>query len=70
LQIIFDRTGRDIRQEPDLDPEGEREICKYSLEKFGSDIIFITHFPTKKRPAYAYPDPQNPEETLSFDLLV
>jgi nondiscriminating aspartyl-tRNA synthetase len=69
LQIIFDRTGRDIRNEPDLDPEGEREICRYALEKFNSDIIFITHFPTKKRPAYAYPDPENPEETLSFDLL-
>jgi len=69
LQIIFDRTGRDIRKEPDLDPEGEREICKYALEKFGSDIIFITHFPTKKRPAYAYPDPESPTETLSFDLL-
>ena len=68
-EIIFERTKRDIRKEPDLDPEGEREICKYALEKFGSDIIFITHFPTKKRPAYAYPDPENPEETLSFDLL-
>lgn len=68
-EIIFQRTKRDIRKEPDLDPEGEREICKYALEKFGSDIIFITHFPTKKRPAYAYPDPQNPEETLSFDLI-
>ncbi len=68
-QIIFDRTGRDNRNEPDLEPEDEREICRYSLEKFGSELIFITHYPTKKRPFYTYPDPDDPEFTNSFDLL-
>jgi len=68
-QIIFDRTKRDIRGEPDMDPEGEREICKWAEEKHGSDLVFISHFPTKKRPWYTYPDPQNPKETLSFDLI-
>ena len=28
-----------------------------------------THYPTQKRPFYTYPDPENPEYTLSFDLL-
>lgn len=68
-QIIFERTGRDHRREPDLDPEDEKEICQYSLEKFGSELIFITHYPTKKRPFYTFPDPENPDYTLSFDLL-
>jgi len=68
-QIIFERTGRDNRHEPDLEPEDEKEICRYSLEKYGSDLIFITHYPTKKRPFYSYPDPQDPEFTQSFDLL-
>jgi len=68
-QIIFERTGRDNRKEPDLEPEDEREICRYSLEKYGSDLIFITHYPTKKRPFYTYPDPKEPEFTCSFDLL-
>jgi len=68
-QIIFERTKRDNRSEPDLEPEDEREICRYSLEKFGSDLIFITHYPTKKRPFYTYPDPDDPEFTCSFDLL-
>ncbi len=68
-QIIFERTGRDNRKEPDLEPEDEREICRYSLEKYGSDLIFITHYPTKKRPFYTYPDPEDPEYTCSFDLL-
>jgi len=68
-QIIFERTGRDNRREPDLEPEDEKEICRYSLEKYGSELIFITHYPTKKRPFYTYPDPRDPEYTCSFDLL-
>lgn len=68
-QIIYERTGRDNRQEPDLTPEDEKDICKWSLENNDSDLIFITHFPTSKRPFYTYPDPQDPQYTLSFDLL-
>lgn len=68
-EIIFQRTGRDNRLEPDLEPEDEREICQWALEEYGSELIFITHYPTQKRPFYTYPDPQNPNYTLSFDLL-
>lgn len=68
-EIIFKRTGRDIRTEPDLDPEGEREMSKWALETHGSELVFVTHYPTKKRPMYTHPDPENPEETLSFDLI-
>ena len=68
-QIIFERTGRDNRNQPDLEPEDEKEICRYTKEKFGSELVFITHYPTKKRPFYTYPDPEDPEYTLSFDLL-
>lgn len=55
--------------EPDLSPEDERKICAYAKEQYGSDFIFITHFPTKKRPFYTFPDPTDPTHTLSFDLL-
>ncbi|MFA4998944.1 MAG: aspartate--tRNA(Asn) ligase [Candidatus Paceibacterota bacterium] len=68
-QIIFERTKRDNRKEPDLDPEDEKEICKFSKEKYDSDLIFITHYPTKKRPFYTYQDPEDENYTLSFDLL-
>ncbi len=68
-QIIFERTGRDNRNEADLEPEDEREICRWALEKHGSELIFITHYPTKKRPFYTYPDEEDPEFTNSFDLL-
>jgi nondiscriminating aspartyl-tRNA synthetase len=69
LKIIYKRTGQDNRQEPDLTPEDEREICRWSREKYGSDFVFVTHYPTKKRPFYTFPDPEDPKFTLSFDLV-
>ncbi len=68
-EIIFKRTGRDNRKEPDLEPEDEKEICRWALEEHKSELIFITHYPTTKRPFYTYPDPKDPEYTCSFDLL-
>lgn len=68
-EIIFKRTGRDNRKEPDLEPEDEREICRWSLEEHGSELIFITHYPVEKRPFYTFEDPNDPGYTLSFDLL-
>ena len=43
-----------------------RKICK---EEWGSDFVFVTHYPSKKRPFYAMDDPEDPKYTLSFDLL-
>lgn len=68
-EIIFKRTKIDHRKEMDLDPSDEKEICKWANEEHGSPFVFITHYPTKKRPFYTMPDSENPDYTLSFDLL-
>jgi len=68
-EIIFKRTGRDNRKEKDLTPEDEREICNWSLDEKGSDLVFISHYPTKSRPFYTYPDEENPQFNQGFDLL-
>ncbi len=68
-EIIYKRTGRDVRAEKDLAPEDEREICKWALEEKGSDLVFISHFVTKKKPFYVYPDPEDPTYAFSVDLL-
>ncbi len=68
-EIIFKRTGRDNRQDPDLQPEDEREICKWALENKGSDLVFVTHYPVSKRPFYTFEDTEDPGYTLSFDLI-
>ena len=44
-------------------------IGRYFKEECGSDFVFITHYPSKKRPFYAMDDPADPRFTLSFDLL-
>lgn len=69
LEIVSKRTGQDRTKEKDLSPEDEREICAYALEEFGSDMVTITHYPTKKRAFYTMPDPEDPEYSLSYDVL-
>ncbi|HSX40420.1 MAG TPA: aspartate--tRNA(Asn) ligase, partial [Candidatus Saccharimonadales bacterium] len=68
-EIILKRTGRDNRSEPDLNPSDEKEICQWARQEHGTPFVFITHYPTKKRPFYTMPDPKDPDFTLSFDLL-
>lgn len=68
-EIIFKRTGRDCRSEKDLSPDDEREICAWAKEEKGSDLLFVSHFLTKKKPFYCYPDPADPEYAFSVDLL-
>lgn len=68
-EITYKRTKIDHRNEPDLDPSDEKEICKWAQEETGAPFVFVTHFPTKKRPFYTMPDPKDPDYTLGFDLL-
>lgn len=68
-ELYFKRTGIDERNEPDLSPAAERELCRYAKETCGTDLIFVIDWKTSKRPFYAYPQDQNPELTNTFDLL-
>lgn len=68
-KIVSERTGRDLSREMDLNPDDEREIWLWAKEKHKSDFVTITHFPTKKRAFYTMPDSQDPEYSLSYDLI-
>lgn len=68
-ELYFKRTGIDERHETDLSPAAERELCRYSQEKFGTDFVFVTDWKTSKRPFYSYPKDDNPDLTNTFDLL-
>lgn len=68
-EIIFQRTGVDHRKEKDLGTGDEKEICLWAAEEKGSDLVFISHYPTKSRPFYTYPDPEDPEFNQGFDLI-
>jgi len=69
LELYLQRTGKDERQEIDLSPEAERELCKYAREEYDTDFIFVTHFLRKKTAFYAHPNSEDPEVTNYFDLL-
>ena len=69
-KIVAEKYGREFRNSNDLDPEEERLIGEYVKEEYGSPLVFITHYPSKKRPFYAMDDPEDPKYTLSFDLLL
>ena len=70
-ELLFnEKLTSDHRGEDDMAPEEERAICKYAKEKYGSDYVFITHFPTEHRAFYAMNDPDDPSLTLSYDLLM
>jgi nondiscriminating aspartyl-tRNA synthetase len=68
-ELIFQLHGVDVRGEPDLSPQDERWLCEWAMEQYGSEFLFVTGYPMRKRPFYTYPDPRRPEYSNSFDLL-
>lgn len=68
-ELVAKEYKREIRDFEDFEPEEEKLLCELIRKKTGSDFIFVTHYPSKKRPFYAMESGENPEETLSFDLL-
>ena len=68
-QKIFEKYGRDVRGEKDTNPQDEREICEIVREETGSDFVFIYGYPTRKKPFYVYPNPENPEYNEGIDLI-
>ena len=68
-ELVSRKYDRKIRNPYDLEPEEELLIGRYFKEEYGSDFVFVTHYPSKKRPFYAMDDPEDPRFTLSFDLL-
>lgn len=68
-QMIAAEYKREIKDMEDFEPEEEKLLCELIRERTGSEFVYVTHYPSKKRPFYAMEDRENPEETLSFDLL-
>ncbi len=68
-ELVAQKYDRKIKNPYDLEPEEEILIGKYFKEEFDADFVFVTHYPSKKRPFYAMDDPTDKRFTLSFDLL-
>lgn len=68
-ELVSAKYNRKIRNPYDLEPEEEALIGRYFKEEYDADFVFVTHYPSKKRPFYAMDDPTDDKFTLSFDLL-
>ena len=68
-RLVAEKYDRKIKNPFDLEPEEEMLISRYAKEEWDADFVFVTHYPSKKRPFYAMDDPADPTYTLSFDLL-
>lgn len=66
---VSEKYGHKMKNPFDLEPEEEQLISQYAKEEWGSDFVFVTHYPSRKRPFYAMDDPKDPRYTQSFDLL-
>ncbi|MBE7088836.1 MAG: aspartate--tRNA(Asn) ligase [Clostridiales bacterium] len=60
---------KNITDMKDFEPEEEAFLGKWAKQQYNSDFLFVTHYLSKKRPFYTMDDPEDPEVTLSFDLL-
>ena len=68
-KLVSEKYNRQIKNPFDLEPEEEVLISQYFKEEHDADFVFVTHYPSKKRPVYAMDDPADQTYTLSFDLL-
>lgn len=68
-KMVSEKYDRRIKNPYDLEPEEEHLIGELFKEEYGADFVFVTHYPSKKRPFYAMDDPEDTTYTLSFDLL-
>jgi nondiscriminating aspartyl-tRNA synthetase len=57
-------------EEPDLAPAHERVLSDWALREHGSEFLYVTGYPMRKRPFYTHPQPDRPTYSNSFDLLL
>jgi len=68
-EIILKKYKHIVPKDTDIDPEGERLVCKYAKEKYNSDFVFVTNYPWNDRPFYTMPADNKQNDTCGFDLL-
>lgn len=68
-EAYYKQTKEDTRKEKDPTPAEERFASEYSLEKYGSEAVYITEFPTAEMKFYHHINENNPEVCDRADLI-
>jgi len=66
---LLESAGIDVEWGEDLSSEGERKLGEIIEREYGSPMVFVTEYPWRARPFYTMKKSDDPEWTLSFDLL-
>ena len=66
---ILRQFGKQVSYGEDIDKEAESILSKYVNEKYGSDVYFLTRFPSKTKPFYVMHLDDDPQWTRSVDLI-
>lgn len=66
---VAEAYNREIKDWEDFEPEEEKLLYEIIYQETGSEFVFVTHYPSKKRPFYAMDSKENSNVTESFDLL-
>jgi nondiscriminating aspartyl-tRNA synthetase len=69
-RLYADAHNKPAEDLADLSPDEEKWLGEHFLKEHNAPIVFITHYPSKKRPFYAMDDPTDTRVTLSFDCLM
>lgn len=68
-ELYLKETGEDKTSEKDPTPAEERWISEYSAKEWGSEAVFITHFPSSSMKFYHFRSEKNPETAERADLI-
>ncbi len=68
-EMIASAYHRPITDWEDFEPEEEKLLCELIKKQTGSELVFVTHYKSSKRPFYTMDNKENSEFTDSFDLL-
>lgn len=66
---ILEKYGNKLKEDGDIDPEGERILGKYVKEKYGSDFFFLTEFPWSIAQFYHMKKESDKNVTNRADLI-
>ncbi len=69
-ELYASAHGRKVTDPTDISPDEEKWLGQHFLSEYDSPIVFVTHYPAKKRPFYTMEDPDDARYTLSFDMLL
>jgi len=66
---LLEKKGKKLKENEDMDSEGEKLLGEIIKEKHDSDLVFVTLYPWEKKPFYQMRSSTNKKVTKSFDLI-